>query len=162
MSRHVVRRYAPPTARDAPCSASAWPEPAKPREEAPMATVEEGLPAQIRNIGAAYGKPMREWLAIVAASCLTKHTEVVAMLKNDYGMTHGAAHRVSPVARQAAAPPAGPGQDADPASALYTGRKASLRPVHDALMSAVTTLGDDIEVAPKKATSACGAASSSR
>jgi hypothetical protein len=115
-----------------------------------MATVEEGLQAQIRNIEATYGKPMSEWLAIIAASGLTKHTEVVAMLKNDYGMTHGAAHRVSLVARQGAAASADGGQGSDPVSALYTGRKASLRPVHDALMSAVTAFGDDIGVAPKK------------
>jgi Domain of unknown function (DUF4287) len=51
-----------------------------------MATVEEGLQAQIRNIEATYGKPMREWLAIVAASGLTKHTDVVRMLKTDYGI----------------------------------------------------------------------------
>jgi hypothetical protein len=37
---------------------------------------------------------MSEWLAVIAASGLTKHTEVVAMLKKDYGMAHGAAHRV--------------------------------------------------------------------
>jgi hypothetical protein len=115
-----------------------------------MATVEEGLQAQIRNIEATYGKPMSDWLAIIAASGLTKHTEVVTMLKNDYGMTHGAAHRVSLVARQTAAAPADGGQGGDPVTALYSGRKASLRPVHDALMSAVTAFGDDIEVAPKK------------
>jgi len=65
-----------------------------------MATVEEGLQAQIRNIEATYGKPMSEWLAIIAASGLTKHTDIVNMLKNDYGMTHGAAHRVSILARE--------------------------------------------------------------
>ena len=58
-----------------------------------MATVEEGLQAQIRNIEATYGKPMSEWLAIVAASGLAKHTDVVRMLKSDYGLAHGAAHR---------------------------------------------------------------------
>jgi hypothetical protein len=74
-----------------------------------MSAVEQGLQAQIRNIEATYGKPMSEWLAIVAATGLTKHTEVVGMLKADYGMNHGAAHRVSLVARQASArrpPPA--------------------------------------------------------
>ena len=65
-----------------------------------MATVEEGLQAQIRNIEATYGKPMPEWIAIISASGLTKHTDVVNMLKKDYGMTHGAAHRVSLVARE--------------------------------------------------------------
>ena len=114
-----------------------------------MATVEEGLQAQIRNIEATYGKPMDEWLAIIAASGLTKHTEIIAMLKSGYGMTHGAAHRVALVARQAAQP-AGTERDNDPIGALYTGKKAGLRPLHEALMKAVEALGDDIELAPKK------------
>ena len=109
-----------------------------------MATVEEGLQAQIRNIEATYGKPMREWLAIVAASGLTKHTDVVRMLKTDYGMAHGAAHRVSLVARDTAATPANPDEGSDPVSALYAGKKAGLRPLHDALMSAILAFGDDI------------------
>jgi hypothetical protein len=111
-----------------------------------MATVEEGLQAQIRNIEATYGKPMSEWQAIIAASGMTKHTDVVNMLKTRYGMTHGAAHRVSIVARQAAQPA---GRDRDPISAMYTGKKAGLRLLHDALMKAIETLGDDIELAPK-------------
>jgi hypothetical protein len=115
-----------------------------------MATVEEGLQAQIRNIEATYGRPMSEWLAVIAASGLTKHNEVVAMLKSDYGMTHGAAHRVSLVARQATAPPAAPDQDGDPAAALYAGRKAGLRPLHDAMMGAIAGFGGDIEQVPKK------------
>jgi hypothetical protein len=115
-----------------------------------MATVEQGLQAQIRNIEAAYGKPMSEWIAIIAASGLTKHTDVVSMLKKDYGMTHGAAHRVSLVAREQAAGAAASGRGSDPVSALYTGKKASLRPLHDALMTTIQALGDDIEIAPKK------------
>ena len=114
-----------------------------------MATVEEGLQAQIRNIEATYGKPMSEWQAIIAASGMTKHTDVVNMLKSDYGMTHGAAHRVALVARQAAQP-AGTERDTDPVGAMYTGKKAGLRPLHEALMKAVEALGDDIELAPKK------------
>src|SRR5215813_9460495 len=115
-----------------------------------MATVEQGLQAQIRNIEATYGKSMSEWVAIISASGLTKHTDVVAMLKKDYGMTHGTAHRVSLVAREQASQAAAAGADSDPVSALYTGKKASLRPLHDALMTAIQAFGDDIELAPKK------------
>ncbi len=115
-----------------------------------MATVEEGLQAQIRNIEATYGKPIREWLAVIAASGRTKHTDIVNMLKNDHGMTHSAAHRVSLVARQNASPASSADQDGDPIGALYTGKKSSLRPLHDALMNAIQALGDDIELAPKK------------
>ena len=115
-----------------------------------MATVDQGLQAQIRNIEATYGKPMSDWLAIISASGLTKHTDVVSMLKKDYGMTHGAAHRVSLVAREQAAVTAAAEPGRDPVSALYAGKKASLRPLHDALMNTIQAFGDDIEVAPKK------------
>ena len=115
-----------------------------------MASVEDGIAAQIRNIEARYGRPLPEWFGIIEASGLTKHTEVVAMLKADYGMAHGAAHRVSLLSRQAASPasvPASPGEVAD---ALYAGKKASLRPLHDQLMAEILGLGPDVSLAPKK------------
>jgi hypothetical protein len=131
-----------------------------------MATAEEGIATQIRNIEARYGKTMAQWSAIVAASGLTRHQDVVGLLKADHGLPHGAAHRVSLTVRQQPGPgqpglagqpsePIQPGRadpatSADPVSALYTGRKATLRPLHEALMTAVRALGDDVEVATKK------------
>jgi hypothetical protein len=115
-----------------------------------MANVEDGIAAQIRNIEARYGRPLSEWFGLIAASGLTRHTEVVAMLKTDYGLAHGAAHRVSLLSRQPAAPypaPASPGEVAD---ALYTGKKASLRPLHDQLMAVIDALGADVALVPKK------------
>ena len=123
-----------------------------------MASVEDGIAAQIRNIEARYGRQLPEWFGIIAASGLTKHTEVVAMLKADYGMTHGAAHRVSLLSRQAtsaalapagvpASVPPAPGEVAD---ALYAGKKASLRPLHDQLIAKILGLGPDVSLAPKK------------
>jgi hypothetical protein len=81
--------------------------------------VDAALQSQIRNIETTYGKPIDHWFAVIDTSGLTKHIEVVAMLKTDHGLAHGAAHRVSLLARQrrdtdAAAP-------ADPADALYAG-----------------------------------------
>jgi hypothetical protein len=74
-----------------------------------VATVEDGIQAQIGNIEATYGKPLEVWYAIIAASGLSKHTDVAAMLKAEHGMTHGAAHSVSLLARHAEAPaPASP------------------------------------------------------
>ena len=110
--------------------------------------VDAALQSQIRNIEATYGKPLDHWFAVIDASGLTKHNQVVAMLKADQGLAHGAAHRVSLLARQrhdadaAAAPP-------DPADALYTGAKAGLRPLHDALIGEIRTLGP-FDIAPKK------------
>jgi hypothetical protein len=38
-----------------------------------MATVDDGLQAQIRNIEATYGRTMPEWFAIIADSGRTRH-----------------------------------------------------------------------------------------
>ena len=112
-----------------------------------MATPDEGLAAQIRNIEQRYGKSMSEWFAVIAASGLAKHTDVVAMLKAEHGLAHGAAHRVSLLSRQAAAAPASAGAATDD---LYTGKKAPLRPVHDRLMAVIGGFGGDVAAVPKK------------
>jgi hypothetical protein len=109
--------------------------------------VDAALQSQIRNIETTYGKPLDHWLAVIDASGLTKHNQVVTMLKADHGLAHGAAHRVSLLARQrddtgVAAPP-------DPADALYAGAKAGLRPLHDALIGEIRALGA-FNIAPKK------------
>jgi Domain of unknown function (DUF5655)/Domain of unknown function (DUF4287) len=109
--------------------------------------VDAALQSQIRNIETTYGKPLDYWFAVIDASGLAKHNEVVAMLKGDHGLAHGAAHRVSLLARQrdhagVAAPP-------DPTDALYAGAKAGLRPLHDALLGEIRVLGA-FDIAPKK------------
>jgi Domain of unknown function (DUF5655)/Domain of unknown function (DUF4287) len=118
-----------------------------------MSTVDEGIQAQIRNIEQQYGKPLGEWIALIRESGLTKHTEIVAMLKSQYGMSHGSAHRVALKAREAEAASivkAAEASSRDSVSELYSGKKAGLKPLHDTLMTAITTFGDDIELALKK------------
>jgi Domain of unknown function (DUF5655)/Domain of unknown function (DUF4287) len=118
-----------------------------------MSTVEEGLEAQIRNIEKQYGKPLDEWIEIVRKSGLTKHPEVVAMLKSQYGMSHGSAHRVALKAREADAASMVTAAEAagrDPIDEMYNGKKAGLKPLHDRLMTAINSFGQDIELAPKK------------
>src|SRR6478736_4826372 len=112
-----------------------------------MSTVEQGLRSQIENIEAKYGRPIDDWVELIGASGLTRHGEIVAMLKTDYGLSHGAANRVALVAMDALAPKAA---TTDPAVALYSGNKSALLPIHLRLMESVSELGPDIEVAPKK------------
>jgi predicted transport protein len=69
------------------------------------------------------------------------------MLKGEHGMTHGAANRVALVALAAMAPAP---SSIDPVDALYAGRPASVRAIHDRLWSRIEALGGDVEVAPKK------------
>jgi hypothetical protein len=110
-----------------------------------MATPDDGLATQIRNIEHDYGKPIGTWIDLVRTSGLSRHPEIVAMLKTTYGMKHGAAHRVALLARDAGPPPA-----QDPVAALYSGRKAGLRPIHDTLIERVGEFGGDVAQLPKK------------
>ena len=113
-----------------------------------MASVEEGIASQIRNIESEYGKPIGEWIALVKACGLPKHAQIVAMLKADHGMRHGAAHRIALLARAADQP--APADAAAAVDVLYAEKKATLRPAHDAVITAIKAFGDDVEQIPKK------------
>src|SRR5690348_12835951 len=152
----AARMPSPPTAtpsRSSPPARSAGTSPARSPRSAQhthrgdLMDVDAALQSQIRNIEATYGKPLDHWFAVIDASGLTKHNQVVAMLKADHGLAHGAAHRVSLLARQreAGAAPV----PSDPADALYAGAKAGLRPLHDALLGEIRALGA-FDIAPKK------------
>ena len=106
-----------------------------------MPTPAEGIQTQLRNIERTYGRSIDDLVADVSGSGLTKHPEVVAMLKQRYGMTHGAAHRVSLVARERLAGPQAQGPPA---------LSESVQAVYDELMRAITALGGDVELASKK------------
>jgi hypothetical protein len=112
-----------------------------------MATVEEGLQSQLRNIEATYGRSIGEWIALIRESGKRRHGEIVGMLKTEYGLSHGAANRVALVALDAMNPKS---EAEDPQLNLYPDAKHSLLPVHGRLMALVHGLGTDIEIAPKK------------
>jgi len=48
-----------------------------------------GPVAYVPSIEKKYGKPLGEWMEIIASSPLTKHSELVNWLKADYGVGHG-------------------------------------------------------------------------
>lgn len=108
-----------------------------------MATPEEMTASMIANMPEKTGKPLDEWLAMVAKSGLDKHGKIVAMLKGDHGMGHGYANLVASKALES-------GEDIDLVAAQYSGAKADLKPIHDAIVSFAKGLGSDIEIAPKK------------
>jgi len=112
-----------------------------------MATVEEALQSQIRNIEGTYGRPIQEWIDLTRASGRTRHGEIVSWLKAEHGMSHGAANRVALVAMSAIAPKP---NTVDPERVLYAGAKAALLPIHGRLMAVIDGLGGDVEIAPKK------------
>jgi Domain of unknown function (DUF5655)/Domain of unknown function (DUF4287) len=118
-----------------------------------MPTVAEALRTQVRNIETHSGRSMAEWTRLIQERGLTKHGEIVSWLKSKHGMSHGNANRVALIARD---PDAGAGRAAggapisdDAAAALYAGKKADLRPIHDRVMAIIGGFGP-VEVAPKK------------
>ena len=113
-----------------------------------MASVDDAVRTQIANIERKTGHSMDELVAMVTASGLTKHGEIVAWLKSEHGIGHGDANLVALTAKR------GPlvGQDTDAlVDAMYAGPKAALRPFHDRVIALVRDFGDDVELAPKQA-----------
>ncbi len=103
----------------------------------------------IRNLEEKTGKRFSEWLKIVRQSKLTKHGEVIKMLKEKHGFTHGYANLV---AHKAKGSDAGSASEAgtDLVSQQYAG-KESLKPMYDKLIKQIKAFGEDVELAPKKA-----------
>ena len=52
----------------------------------------QGPASYFPSIERAYGRPVAEWLALVAARPAEKHMETVAWLKAEHGMGHGHAN----------------------------------------------------------------------
>lgn len=117
-----------------------------------MADLDKAIATQLGNIEKRSGKSLAELTRIVTDSGLTRHGELVAMLKTTLGMGHGDAntlvHTVRKTGGQGGAATEGPSED-QVLDGLYTGPKAALRPIHDALLAEMRALGE-FEEAPKK------------
>ena len=56
--------------------------------------VVKGPASYFPSIEKKYGRPVREWQALVRKALPAKHMELVAMLKSDHGMGHGHANAI--------------------------------------------------------------------
>jgi len=110
---------------------------------------EEMEAAMVANMKEKTGKTLPQWVKIASGAGLEKHGQIVKFLKGDHGMTHGFANLVAHnvLRDRAGGAPATDGLVAT----QYSGKKEPLRPIYDAVIAAVTKLGGDVEIAPKKA-----------
>ena len=117
-----------------------------------MADMDKALATQLANIEKRTGKSLAELAKIVKGSGLTRHGELVAMLKSSLAMGHGDAntlvHTVLKSDGQSAAAAAGVSGD-QVLDGLYVGPKSALRPIHDKVLAAMKKFGA-FEEAPKK------------
>ena len=105
-----------------------------------MATPEEMAASMRANLKEKTGKTMAQWLKLTKAAKLEKHGQIVKLLKSEHGVGHGYANLI-------AHETLGGLEDApDP----FGGKKAALKPIHDAILKAVKRFGKDVEVSPKK------------
>jgi len=116
-----------------------------------MSSPEQALATQLRNIEAKTGQDLAAHRAAIAASGKAKHGEVRTWLMETYGLGYGDANTLAHAAAgkgPGAAPDASSG-DVDPLAEIYTGKKAHLRAIHEAVVAAIQPWGDH-ELAPKK------------
>jgi len=105
---------------------------------------EEMAESMVMNLPEKTGKSLSQWLTVCKASKLAKHGELVKHLKADHGITHGYANLIAQKALS------GDATQRDLVVAQYSGAKADLRPIYEAVVAAAKRLGNDVEVSPKK------------
>lgn len=102
----------------------------------------------ILNIKKITGKSIEDWVKIVENSGLNKHGEIVKMLKNDHGFTHGYANYVTHKYFKSDA--GSVDNTALLISGQYKGEKQVLFPIYELLIKKIEGFGKDVIIAPKK------------
>jgi len=93
------------------------------------------------------GKDLEEWKVVLKAQGFEKHGEMMKYLKGEHSVSHGFANFITLKFREADA--GSHGAD-DLLAAQYKG-KETLMPIYQKLETAIKLLGEDVEIAPKKA-----------
>lgn len=115
-----------------------------------MSSLDQARQTQINNIQKKTGKSLDELNAIAQQSGLSKHSELLAMFKEKLGLSHGDANALVHTIRQSDGQRAAEGKSSDAVlDEIYSGAKASQRPIHEALMQHITKFGE-FEIVPKK------------
>jgi Domain of unknown function (DUF4287)/Domain of unknown function (DUF5655) len=112
-----------------------------------VSVVDDATATMIANFPARTGRTLDAWVGLVREAGLARHGEIMTLLKSEHGMSHGFANMVALTALR-------PAETTMPdalVEAMYAGSKASLRPLHEAVVGVVRAFGRDVELAPKKA-----------
>lgn len=104
----------------------------------------KALQTMIANMPEKTGKSLDEWVKILKGKSFAKHSEAVKFLKSEHQVTHGFANTIVSLAKDMDSP------EVDLVSEQYKG-KEDLYPIYQKLIDAVTSLGSDVTITPKKA-----------
>ena len=117
-----------------------------------MDDLKQAYQTQINNIQKKTGKTFAELSVIVKESGLTQHRQIREMLMHElalgYGDANSLVHAIMQSDGMRSAEARGLTGDTV-INELYTGSKAALRPIHEALMAGISTFGA-FDILPKK------------
>jgi hypothetical protein len=114
-----------------------------------MASVDKATETMINNMPEKTGKSLEAWFSLIKSKGLSAHGEIMKLLKEEHGVSHGFANTITIMYRnQASGAPSGGDELVE---AQYTGAKAALRPLYETILKTVKGFGSDVEIAPKKA-----------
>lgn len=115
-----------------------------------MSSLDKAWQTQLDNIQKKTGRSLDELDTMVKASGLTKHGEIREMLKEKLGLGHGDANALVHALLQSDGQRAAQGKSTDAVlDEIYSGPKAVMRPIHEALMKHILKFGE-FEIVPKK------------
>ena len=115
-----------------------------------MDALDKAVQTQLNNIQKKTGMSLAELSDFIKKSGLSKHGEIREMLKEKLGLGHGDANTLVHVVFQSDGTRAAEGKSTDRVlDEIYTGAKAHMRPIHDALMKHINKFGE-FEIVPKK------------
>lgn len=113
-----------------------------------MIQLNRQLPNQLKNVEEKTGKKLEEWKSIINNSGLSKHGELVTLLKEKHGLGHGNANMLVHEAKRSAATTAE--NTGELVTNQYNGKEA-LKKWYDDIIEQVNAFGNDVELSPKKA-----------
>jgi predicted transport protein len=114
-----------------------------------MPEIDPQLQTMIDNMPEKTGKSLEDWYGVIQKAGLEKHGEIMNLLKDEHGVTHGFANTITLLYRQQAE--GGPPAEEDMVAAQYAGPKAGLKPIYDDVIKTIESFGKDVQIAPKKA-----------
>lgn len=114
-----------------------------------MSSVDQATQTMINNMPEKTGKSLDEWFALLQSKGLSAHGEIMKLLKDTHGVTHGFANTIAIMYRQKVS--GGPSSGNELVEAQYAGGKAAMRPLYEEILKTVQAFGRDVEIAPKKA-----------
>ena len=110
-----------------------------------MSSVDKALQTMIDNMPEKTGKSLEEWFELLNGKSFVKHGEYMKFLKGEHGVSHGFANTITHLYKKK------PGETTDDLVVNQYKGKEHLKSIYDSLVSEIQKLGNDIELAPKKA-----------